>query len=53
MNAFGMAGGQTVGGEKGGWYAEHPCRATITLETAQPAKFPDVMDAFREWLLRM
>jgi len=27
------------------WRAQHPCSATITLETAHPAKFPDVMDA--------
>jgi threonine synthase len=27
------------------WRAEHPCSATITLETAHPAKFPDVMEA--------
>lgn len=27
------------------WRAEHPGTATITLETAHPAKFPDVMDA--------
>jgi threonine synthase len=26
------------------WRANHPCSATITLETAHPAKFPDVMD---------
>jgi threonine synthase len=28
-----------------GWRAGHPGEATITLETAHPAKFPDVMDA--------
>jgi threonine synthase len=27
------------------WRAQHPCCSTITLETAHPAKFPDVMDA--------
>jgi threonine synthase len=27
------------------WRTEHPCTATITLETAHPAKFPDVMEA--------
>ncbi|MBC8127841.1 MAG: threonine synthase [Gloeobacteraceae cyanobacterium ES-bin-144] len=27
------------------WRAAHPCTSTITLETAHPAKFPDVMDA--------
>ncbi len=27
------------------WRAQHPCNSTITLETAHPAKFPDVMDA--------
>jgi threonine synthase len=27
------------------WRAEHPCSTTVTLETAHPAKFPDVMDA--------
>ncbi len=27
------------------WRAMHPCSTTITLETAHPAKFPDVMDA--------
>lgn len=27
------------------WRASHPGSATITLETAHPAKFPDVMDA--------
>jgi threonine synthase len=27
------------------WRATHPGSATITLETAHPAKFPDVMDA--------
>lgn len=27
------------------WRAQHPCAATITLETAHPAKFPDVMEA--------
>jgi threonine synthase len=27
------------------WRASHPTSATITLETAHPAKFPDVMDA--------
>jgi threonine synthase len=27
------------------WRALHPCSSTITLETAHPAKFPDVMDA--------
>jgi threonine synthase len=27
------------------WRAQHPCSSTITLETAHPAKFPDVMDA--------
>jgi threonine synthase len=27
------------------WRASHPCSATVTLETAHPAKFPDVMDA--------
>ncbi len=27
------------------WRAEHPCSTTITLETAHPAKFQDVMDA--------
>jgi len=27
------------------WRASHPGCATITLETAHPAKFPDVMDA--------
>ena len=27
------------------WRASHPGSATVTLETAHPAKFPDVMDA--------
>jgi threonine synthase len=27
------------------WRAKHPCSSTITLETAHPAKFPDVMAA--------
>lgn len=27
------------------WRASHPCASTITLETAHPAKFPDVMEA--------
>jgi threonine synthase len=27
------------------WRSSHPGSATITLETAHPAKFPDVMDA--------
>lgn len=27
------------------WRAAHPGSATVTLETAHPAKFPDVMDA--------
>ncbi len=27
------------------WRAQHPCSATITLETAHPAKFPDVIEA--------
>jgi threonine synthase len=27
------------------WRAQHPCSSTITLETAHPAKFADVMDA--------
>jgi threonine synthase len=27
------------------WRAANPCSATVTLETAHPAKFPDVMDA--------
>lgn len=27
------------------WRAQHPHSSTITLETAHPAKFPDVMDA--------
>lgn len=27
------------------WRAAHPCASTITLETAHPAKFPDVMEA--------
>ncbi len=27
------------------WRATHPGSATVTLETAHPAKFPDVMDA--------
>jgi threonine synthase len=27
------------------WRAQHPCSTTITLETAHPSKFPDVMDA--------
>ena len=27
------------------WRAQHPCSSTITLETAHPAKFLDVMDA--------
>ncbi len=27
------------------WREQHPCSATITLETAHPAKFPAVMDA--------
>jgi threonine synthase len=27
------------------WRSQHPCCSTITLETAHPAKFPDVMDA--------
>jgi threonine synthase len=27
------------------WRAAHPCSATVTLETAHPAKFPDVMEA--------
>lgn len=27
------------------WRASHPCAATVTLETAHPAKFPDVMEA--------
>lgn len=26
------------------WRATHPCSSTITLETAHPSKFPDVMD---------
>lgn len=26
------------------WRAAHPCSSTITLETAHPSKFPDVMD---------
>lgn len=26
------------------WRAAHPCCSTITLETAHPSKFPDVMD---------
>jgi len=27
------------------WRAEHPCSSTVTLETAHPAKFSDVMNA--------
>lgn len=27
------------------WRSTHPCSATVTLETAHPAKFPDVMEA--------
>ena len=27
------------------WRAAHPCSSTITLETAHPAKFPDVIEA--------
>jgi threonine synthase len=27
------------------WRAQHPCSSTVTLETAHPAKFPDVMEA--------
>jgi threonine synthase len=27
------------------WRAAQPCSTTVTLETAHPAKFPDVMDA--------
>jgi threonine synthase len=27
------------------WRAHHPCTSTVTLETAHPAKFPDVMEA--------
>ncbi len=27
------------------WRGAHPCSTTITLETAHPAKFPDVMEA--------
>ncbi len=27
------------------WRATHPCTSTVTLETAHPAKFPDVMEA--------
>ncbi len=27
------------------WRAAHPCNTTVTLETAHPAKFPDVMEA--------
>ena len=27
------------------WRSAHPCTSTITLETAHPAKFPDVMEA--------
>jgi threonine synthase len=27
------------------WRAAHPCTSTITLETAHPAKFPDVIEA--------
>jgi threonine synthase len=27
------------------WRSQHPCTSTVTLETAHPAKFPDVMDA--------
>jgi threonine synthase len=27
------------------WRASHPCTSTVTLETAHPAKFPDVMEA--------
>jgi threonine synthase len=27
------------------WRASHPCSTTVTLETAHPAKFPDVMEA--------
>jgi threonine synthase len=26
------------------WRSQHPCSSTITLETAHPAKFPDVMN---------
>lgn len=26
------------------WRSAHPCSSTITLETAHPSKFPDVMD---------
>ena len=28
-----------------GMASQHPCSSTVTLETAHPAKFPDVMDA--------
>lgn len=27
------------------WRGSHPCSSTVTLETAHPAKFPDVMEA--------
>jgi threonine synthase len=27
------------------WRGAHPCSTTVTLETAHPAKFPDVMEA--------
>lgn len=27
------------------WRSSHPCSSTVTLETAHPAKFPDVMHA--------
>jgi threonine synthase len=27
------------------WRSQHPCSSTVTLETAHPAKFPDVMHA--------
>ena len=27
------------------WRSQHPCTSTVTLETAHPAKFPDVMEA--------
>ena len=27
------------------WRSVHPCTSTVTLETAHPAKFPDVMEA--------
>lgn len=27
------------------WRAAHPCSSTVTLETAHPSKFPDVMEA--------